>query len=232
MKIYPSVGALALAIAAGYSGSCFARFYSQYAQDKFVHDTFFPGKRGGIFVDIGAHDGVRISNTKFFEESMGWHGICIEPLPHRFKELRRNRSCICIEGCISTREGTEQFRMIGPDYEMISGVIRFYDPRHIQCYKKAMDHQSKEISVKAHLLNKILAEHEMYHINYLSLDTEGGELDILKSIDFNMYSIDVIDVENNYYDPEMQKFLVTKGYRLVTRIACDEIYVHESFVQK
>jgi hypothetical protein len=61
-------------------------------------------------------------------------------------------------------------------------------------------------------------------IDFLSLDTEGNELKILQTIDFDKFDIDVITVENNDYDYKFFNFIIPKGYQFVTRLGCDEIY--------
>ena len=65
---------------------------------------------------------------------------------------------------------------------------------------------------------------QLVGIDYLSIDTEGGELNILQSIDFDKVTIYIIDVENNYNDPNFKLFLESKGYRLVAHLEFDEIY--------
>ena len=79
---------------------------SQLGQDKIV-DEYFRGKRHGVFVDIGAYDGLTFSNTLMLERERDWTGICIEPLPDIFAELRKNRRCICVQACIGNREEGE-----------------------------------------------------------------------------------------------------------------------------
>ena len=64
-------------------------FYSQFGQDAFVFKEFFENKQNGIFIDIGAHDGESFSNSKFFEKTLNWKGICIEPIPEVFQELKK-----------------------------------------------------------------------------------------------------------------------------------------------
>jgi hypothetical protein len=61
-------------------------------------------------------------------------------------------------------------------------------------------------------------------VDYLSIDTEGNELDILKSIDYSKFDIDIIDVENNYCEDEIVNFVLSKGYEFVDRIGCDDIF--------
>ena len=57
------------------------QYYSQFKQDQFLNEVLFNNKKNGFFIDIGAHDGVTISNTLFFEKQNDWKGICIEPNP-------------------------------------------------------------------------------------------------------------------------------------------------------
>ena len=106
------------------------KYYSQFGQDQFVHKTFFQEKTKGYFVDIGAHDGVTFSNSKFFEE-LGWEGICIEPNPKVFPILENNRKCKCIKKAISNNIGTSQFFQIieGPD--MLSGLVEEFSGNSI-----------------------------------------------------------------------------------------------------
>ena len=67
--------------------------YSQHGQDLYVYETFFKNSAAkGCFVEIGAYDGVTLSNTLLFERHLGWSGLCIEPLPSAFEKLRTNRS--------------------------------------------------------------------------------------------------------------------------------------------
>ena len=54
-------------------------YYSQYLQDVFVQFVFFNNKKDGYFIDIGAYDGIRLSNTYLFEKNKNWKGICVEP---------------------------------------------------------------------------------------------------------------------------------------------------------
>lgn len=190
------------------------QFFSQYEQDRYVYETFFKDKKNGVFIDIGAHDGMSFSNTYFFEKFMGWQGICIEPIPEVFQRLQANRKCLCIQGCIYDKSKTVQFLKVnGP--EMLSGIIVNYDPRHVQRIEREvrqMGGSFEIIDVKCYPLTKLLLDQGLHHINYLSIDTEGGEMGILQSIDFNQIDIDVIDVENNYGEP-FQQFLEAVGYK-------------------
>lgn len=209
------------------------QFYSQYQQDRYVFETFFKDKKNGIFVDIGAYDGINFSNTYFFEKFMGWQGICIEPIPEVFAQLQSNRSCICIQGCIYDKSETVEFLRVRGYPEMLSGIISNYDERHLQRIQREVKSKGGSleiIKVKCYPLTKLLLDHGFSHIDYLSIDTEGGEMRILQSIDFSQIDIDVIDIENNYGEP-FQQFLEPHGYKKApyhgSRGSPDEIYYKE-----
>jgi FkbM family methyltransferase len=201
-------------------------YYSQMGQDQFIYERFFKQKRNGIFVDIGAHDGESFSNTKFLEKYLGWSGICVEPIPEIYERLKSNRSCTCIQGCITEKSGPVAFARVHGYSEMLSGVVSNYHPSHINRINAEINtHGGKieAITVKGYNLTQLLLDHNIRHVDYLSLDIEGGELAILKSIDFKQIEIDVIDVENNYQE-DFNQFLSPLGYEKVAEIGCDEIF--------
>lgn len=67
------------------------KFFSQYLQDQYLDTKVFKGKRGGVFVDIGANDGVSLSNSYFFEKFRSWRGLWIEPIRAIFQQLQKYR---------------------------------------------------------------------------------------------------------------------------------------------
>lgn len=215
--------------------SCFGQYYSQCGQDQYVYEHFFKNITNGTFIDIGANDGITFSNTYFFEKECGWSGICIEPIPQTFDSLKSIRNCVCIQGCVGPKRETAKFLKISGPLEMLSGIIKRYDAKHIQRIErelKVAGGSYEVIDVDCYNLNELLEIEYIYHVNFLSLDTEGGELKILKSIDFKKFQIDVIAVENNYSDPRFASFMKRNGYRLVKRLEQDQIFVHKNFQQK
>ncbi len=207
-------------------------YKSQSGQDIVINEIFFKNKKGGVFIDIGAHDGVGYSNTWFFEKVLDWTGICIEPNPTIFKKLKENRNCLCINGCISDKDGSVLFREIrGSNYlTMLSGIESKYDPRHLERIATEMPRENgsyKLIEVPSYLLNNILEKNSIYYVDFLSLDIEGGELDVLKTIDFDRFHIHTIAVENNYHTKDIRLFLESHGFRYITTIDdLDEIYLN------
>ena len=202
-------------------------YYGQYEQDRYLYENIFHNKTNGVFVEFGALDGIRFSNTYFFEKYLGWTGICAEPNPLLFPQLQKNRNCICINGCITDFEGISKFFLIHGYGVGLSGLIEKYDANRVETLKKEIaPYNSKYeiIDVKCERLNNILRKNNIYHIDFLSIDTEGGELDILKSIDFDTFSIDVICVEVHHKDGQIRQFLENKGFVFLKTIGVDEIY--------
>lgn len=210
----------------------FKPYYSQCGQDKFIDQRIFKKRKKRFFVDIGAHDGISYSNTYFFEKERGWKGICIEPHPERFKELVANRTAKCFNCCISDVDVKTEMAFLKVDGypEMLSGLIDKYDKRH---FARVLDEIKKHggsyeiINVETRNFAEVLFGENQFVIDLLSIDTEGNELDILKSIPFDEFRISVITVENNFNNDAIQKFLQGKGYRLVKQLGGDEIYVRK-----
>lgn len=206
-------------------------YFSQYNQDKFLDKVIFNKKRKGYFVDIGAYDGLTISNTCFFEKQREWKGICFEPNPSVFSSLSKNRDCELFNCCIGTSNQNPIFFQVVGGSEMLSGLKLAYDPRHLERIFRETNKNNgsiNEILVEIKSLVDFLPEGKV--VDYLSIDTEGNEIEILKSIDFNRNQINSISIENNYNDLEIKNILLELGYNLVVKLKCDEIYVHKSII--
>jgi len=204
-------------------------FYSQFKQDEIIYNTFFKDKKElGFFLEIGADDGIRFSNCKFFEETLKWKGIAIEAREAAYDKLVKNRDCICLNNSLSDKEEDADFLELKGYGIGLSGLINKYDPRHIKRINQEIQNVKHEgrriIKVKTIKLSSILEKYGIVNIDFLSIDTEGSELDILKVLDFDKYNIDVITIEDNYNDPKLMKFFLDRGYKYIKQIECDKIF--------
>lgn len=220
-------------------------YYSQAGQDKFF-DEFFKQKNNGVFLEIGAHDGVHLSNTLFFEKFRNWTGACIEANPRLFQRLIKNRSCTCIEGAASNETGVKEFLDI-EGVEGLGGLIETYDERHVSRIDRDMEKYNstgkKVIKVQAFNVTEMLISKGIADIDFCSIDTEGGELSILKAIDLDKIKIKAFTIENNYplkgakkYYKDLTKqtvegYLRSKGYKMIKKLSCDEIFVKKEFLK-
>jgi FkbM family methyltransferase len=205
-------------------------YYSQYGQDKWLHENLFFDAtfKKGTFLEIGADDGIDKSNTKFFED-LGWDGICIEPSPKRFKLLQQNRKCICENYAVYHQKGHAQFLDIEGWGKGLSGIVEDYDPKHTTRIQKELKHPNNQgsqyITVPTELLSNILDKNKITNIDFCSIDTEGSEYNIITNIDLNKYHIKAFVIENNYGDNKIKNYLELNGYKFITRLNIDDIYV-------
>lgn len=208
-------------------------YYSQEKQDQYLDTVVFKGHRDGYFVDVGAHDGKSINNTLFFEETRGWKGINVEPILEVFDKLTTNRpTCVNINYAVSEKEGTATFICNRGYTEMISGLKEYYDPRHnMRLQQENTIHKSHtdEIIVPTKRISSILQENGITRVNYLSIDVEGAEFSVIKSIDFSSVFIDVIGFENNYSDNSIPiiNYLKENGYRVLPHQSVDIFMIHK-----
>lgn len=201
--------------------------YSQYGQDIYCFNHFFKRHTNGTFLEIGADDGVDKSNTLFYE-NLGWEGLCIEPSPSRFKLLKKNRKCLRENYAIYDKKKTAKFLDISGWGKGLSGIIERYNYRHLKRIREELKHPLNNgyqiIDVECISINDLLEKHRMFKIDFCTIDTEGGELEILKSIDMKRFDLKVVCVENNYADLTIRDFMISMKFEMVARLNIDEIY--------
>lgn len=198
-------------------------YHSQIGQDKII-DKFFNYKENGTFIDVGANDGILLSNTYFFEKIRNWKGICIEPRIKEYEKLKQNRNCECYNVAISNYDGIGDFYDITGYPEMLSGLVQNYEQLHLN---RARDEGGdiKTIQVNVNTLQSVIDRHKLYNIDYCSIDTEGSEFEVIKSIDFSKTNIVVFSIENNYKNCNIQSYLALFGYRKFIELDFEDIYV-------
>jgi FkbM family methyltransferase len=215
-------------------GASRVRYYSQYGQDRFVREQLLPGPTG-YFIDIGADDGIDKSNTMAFEDA-GWTGLCIEPSPERFKALRANRRCECLNVAISSTEGEERFLDILGYGKGLSGIVRHYDPRHVarianETADNPLTRGRFEVTVPTRRLDALLEERGVTHVDFCSIDVEGSELEVLESIDFGAVSFDVVAIEDVYGNERIRARMQAHDFMLHATVGQDLIYVAYRFAR-
>jgi FkbM family methyltransferase len=205
-------------------------YHSQIDQDRVLQEKFFFRQEIGFFVDVGAEEGVLGSNSLFFEEK-GWKGICIEPHPESFAKLQAQRKCVCLPVAATSSKGKTKFTKINGPLQVLSGITDTYDERHQERIQREIEKKGgtkEEIEVETETLQSIFQTHGVKEVHYLSVDVEGGELEVLKGINFDDVMIHIIDIENNYPDTfsEVRKFLSKKGFHKSFSILFDEIFIN------
>ncbi|BCY27828.1 FkbM family methyltransferase [Flavobacterium okayamense] len=208
-------------------------FYSQFNQDEIIN-ILLNNKKDGFFIDIGAYDGITFSNSLFFEKHCNWKGICFEPNPISFKKLEKIRDSILINGGVSDKNSILKFEKLSgsQELEMLSGFSDFFNEEHklrINNELNEVKNSSREtILIETFSLNKVLQDNNIERVDYCSIDTEGGEFNILKTIDFNSIYISSLTIENNFDSKEVIKYMNSKGFKFLFIWKCDLFFINQN----
>lgn len=201
--------------------------YSQMEQDIHVL-SFYNNKQNGFFVDIGANNGILISNTYLLEKEYNWTGICVEPIPEKFNELVTNRPMSKCHDHAVYNESNLILNFDIAESDLLSGIDFKLDT-----HKDEVNKNKKTISVKTITLNDLLDQNNAPNfIEYLSVDTEGSELEILESVDLKKYTFGLIHVEHNYEEPKrtkINKLLTSNDYIYMRQNEFDDYYRHKNY---
>jgi FkbM family methyltransferase len=186
-------------------------------------------KKTGFFLEFGVCGGRRLSNTYLLEKKYGWKGIVAEPNPTFHAELMATRNCHISTKCVFSTSG-QVLQFSAATTGELSGITAMtQDDAHAAKRKEAL-----QIDVETISLNDLLALYNAPNqIDFLSIDTEGSEFEILRHLDFARWPIGLIAVEHNG-TPNRQKIydlLVEKGYsrKFVGFTRFDDWYVHASY---
>ncbi|CAK9074175.1 unnamed protein product [Durusdinium trenchii] len=188
---------------------------AQFAQDRRLVELIFRNRRHGFFIELGASDGKTGSNTYALEIGNKWSGLLIDAFEH--EDCKKNRpGSTCVEACVA---GSEKARVI-LENGMRSVLVEFLN-----------EHMNFTPSLRnCTTLPKILKKHKApRRIDWLSLDVEGAELEILRPLlDEPAYLVDVISLETWPGNKEKYaEFMHRRGYRLMERLGLDDVYVRE-----
>lgn len=202
---------------AAFLGYCLARrarSRSQILQDLWV--CFELGeKTDGYFVEFGATNGIKNSNTWLLEKTLGWKGILAEPNPIWHSALVAERDAAIEYRCVSSKSReTVTFIATNDTDPELSGIARYADADHFAETRS----RGQRIEIETISLDDLLDEHGApQRIDYLSIDTEGSELDILSAFSFSR-KFNVISVENNPKNEVLiDELLAANGYIRVFR---------------
>lgn len=202
--------------------------------DRIVRQRFFPQQNSGIFVEVGAARPDYLSISALYR-SLGWSVIAIEPNP-AFCELHRRRGYQVLEyACGNHDEDGVDFCIVtshGIQYE--SGEVS-YESLSALAIKDSYASLSSnldvsKIKVNLRRLDTILGTHaaDIKHIDILSVDVEGWELEVLEGLNFQMYRPRVMVIENLFRDKKYRAYMRAKGYSLWRCVRPNDIYTNEA----
>jgi FkbM family methyltransferase len=210
-----------------------ANYFSQQGED-FLLDAFFGFKPSGYFVDVGAFDGVHLSNSYIFEQR-GWSGICVEAAPRYFEMCAKNRpGTRCVHAaCMAVEGGPVEFRFERGG--LFSGVNA--NPADVarEFASKGIPFDGFEhISVPSCTLNALLGD-SVDEIDFVSIDVEGSEIDVLNGFNLERYRPRVLLMEGNTNAAlqALDAYLGPRGYTRVRSMRWNHFYCRtEADIQK
>jgi len=210
-----------------------AAYHSEYNEDQWLNDNVFMGQRRGVFFECGALDGIVHSNTVFYEQALGWTGLCVEANPEEYKELKNNRKCKTEHAALWNEDNcTVTFSSFSGGLRGWSGVQSTMEQQHLDRIKKNIPNAlAKSIEVPAMRLKTLLFKHGLKKIDLFSLDIEGAEYTVLKDFPFNEFDIRICIIENNFNTYPIDELMNKNGYKKLTTLGVSVVYQKEGVWQ-
>jgi FkbM family methyltransferase len=202
-------------------------FSTNLGRDLKIIKKIFNNKKKGVFVEVGGNDGTTGSYSLLLEKDFAWNGVCIEASPWLFEKMKRTRSCICEQTALGQDVSKEDFY----DFQylhQLSGLKKEFRKNPLfQQYLDTSPHQT--IEVKTLPFSHFSKKHNINHIDFFILDVEGAEFEVIKGIDFESTQIDVFLIEQA--SKELKNYLSNKGYKALTKIRNDTMFIHRKSKQ-
>lgn len=198
---------------------------SQHGQEHFVLEHLNQ-KRDGYFLDIGAYDGVEFSNTYSLEKDYGWKGLLVECDPQALDKLKANRSSAIDKRAVWSKSGAEvEFKSV--EGGKLSGITKNLE------HPKSKAREGKLYFVSTVSLNDLLNQHNCpAHIDYMSMDIEGSEYDVLSAYDFSR-TFGIISLEHWKHEKELEELMLKNGYKIAKKYELEKetIFVRDDDVE-
>ena len=196
----------------------------QYGENEILR-TFFNGQRGGMVVDVGAADGVTHSNSLMLIEEYGWSGLLVEPLPSHLEVLRRihrdNPKVTIVESAVGYQCGTVQLHPHGQISTIKPAWKANAERAHVAKYGRPID-------VACSPLADILAAHSVVRIDFLTVDCEGADWDVLDTLDWQRWTPRLICTEGRNPPVDRCAWMAQRGYTHYTSTRGNALWVQSN----
>lgn len=203
------------------------QYYGQNEEDRYIEGYFSDNYVGNCIEVGGGNDGIKHSNTFYFENK-GWNCLVIEAQPDFATNIRKYRKNVINAAINSSDAESIQFSIVycnGIPWGGMSGLS--VDERLVEMHRQ-MNFQIdlKKVTVPSSNLQRCAIEHfgKDGTIDFISIDTEGTELDVIKSIDLEQFKVKLIIAENNFGSTEIFDYLSSIGWKRDRVIQQNEFY--------
>ncbi len=188
--------------------------------------------REGYCVEIGAYDG-RTGSASYLFEKRGWHCLLVEPIPALVEEIRKQRACAGGQ-LRGERQGGQASFFIAENVEEMSTLDLTADRLE---WIEQVGGAVKEITVRTATLDSLLAEAAFPEIQFITIDVEGHEMEVLEGFTLEAHRPRIVIIEDNSTsddprarggDPRVGRHMAEHGYVHFRRTGVNEWYAHES----
>ncbi|RPH93586.1 FkbM family methyltransferase [candidate division KSB1 bacterium] len=199
-------------------------YYGQFNPPMdYLIEKHLPHGLTGTCVEVGAADGVSCSNTLHFERK-GWNCLCIEPNPLLEKSLREHRKNVmmCAVSDVPAERAVFHVAELNPgNFEAISSLE--VDKRLLASHEGIVT-KMFDVEVPVKTLDECVAAFNPSRIDFITIDTEGTEIKVLKGFDIRRWQVPLLIVENNFSDPDIENYLKDFGYHKILRYESNDFF--------
>ena len=206
-------------------------YYSQHGED-FLLDQLFMDKKCGFFVEVGCIDGRRFSNTLTFEER-GWKGLCIEAHSGYVELLTQNRPNSIICHCAAGDKDEDEVTFFANSRGSLSTLDKSKESYFREKYGKYFT-GFEEQRVKKRRLNTLFRQHGVTKIDFISIDVEGYEVEVLKGLDLRKYKppVLIIESDDSEHEAKLDELVLENGYMKSIKLAQNIFYLNNPIMQE
>ena len=212
------------------------QFYGLHDLDKKM--LKYINYKNGVFIEVGANDGLTQSNTAYFEKNLNWTGLLIEPNNEQFLKCKENRKNSIVENYALVSKNYKEECVIGNfTNQKANGLMSMtldlgdYTEDHMLKQKNAILSEQL-VKCRSITLTKLLDKHNFDKIDFFSLDVEGYEISVLNGLDFNKYRPKYILIETanrEIYQNKIKEYMKEKNYIFLERLSLnDDLFINKN----
>ncbi|MDR2875877.1 MAG: FkbM family methyltransferase [Methylobacillus sp.] len=202
-------------------------YFSQFGEDKILA-SIFKGKTTGFCIEVGANDGIHGSTTFYFERA-GWDCLLIEPNPTLCEQIRAIRTASVVECAASSQRGRVEL-LVATGAPLAHGVSTIEAGEGAIKKIQSYGFSYKKIMVESLPLDEILSVYATgREIDFVSVDVEGHELEVLKGFDLDRWQPTILLLEDNFNgtDTTVRDYLARCGYYPFRRTGVNDWYAKQ-----